>query len=54
MKPPRRTGKAATREKEEDSGSRSVRRALDILAFMLRRGEPVTVSQIISELSIPK
>ena len=39
---------------EESTGSRSVRRALDILELMLTRGEPVTVAQIIAELSIPK
>ena len=39
MKTPRRTGKAAHKEKEEDSGSRSVRRALDIFELMLQRGE---------------
>lgn len=39
---------------EENTGSRSVRRALDILELMLQRGEPVTVAQIVSELSIPK
>jgi DNA-binding IclR family transcriptional regulator len=39
---------------EESTGSRSVRRALDILDLMLMRGEPVTVAQIIAELSIPK
>ena len=54
MKPPRLPRKAATREKEDDSGSRSVRRALDIFELMLQRGEPITVAQIITELSIPK
>jgi DNA-binding IclR family transcriptional regulator len=54
LKAPRRTGKAGTKEKEEDSGSRSVRRALDIFELMLKRGEPVTVAQIITALSIPK
>ena len=39
---------------EEGTGSRSVRRALDILELMLQRDEPVTVAQIVSELSIPK
>jgi IclR family KDG regulon transcriptional repressor len=39
---------------EEASGSRSVRRALDILDLMLRRDAPLTVQQIITELSIPK
>jgi IclR family KDG regulon transcriptional repressor len=35
-------------------GSRSVRRAIDILELMLARGGPVTVAQIIAELRIPK
>lgn len=39
---------------EENTGSRSVRRALDIFELMLQRGEPITVAQIVSELSIPK
>jgi IclR family KDG regulon transcriptional repressor len=39
---------------DESTGSRSVRRALDILELMLQRGEPITVAQIVSELSIPK
>ena len=39
---------------DENTGSRSVRRALDIFELMLRRGEPLTVAQIIAELSIPK
>jgi len=39
---------------DESVGSRSVRRALDIFELMLRRGEPVTVAQIVEELSIPK
>jgi DNA-binding IclR family transcriptional regulator len=38
----------------EVTGSRSVRRALDILELILRRGEPITVAQIVAELSIPK
>lgn len=39
---------------DESTGSRSVRRALDIFELMLRRGEPITVAQIVLELSIPK
>jgi DNA-binding IclR family transcriptional regulator len=39
---------------DENIGSRSVRRALDILELMLQRGEPITVAQIVTELSIPK
>lgn len=43
-----------TTAEEKDTGSRSVRRALDIFELMLQRGEPITVAQIVSELSIPK
>ena len=53
MKSLRKTSKDATMD-EEITGSRSVRRALDIFELILRRGEPVTVAQIIAELSIPK
>ena len=49
----RETGGAGVPD-EESSGSRSVRRALDIFELMLKRGEPVTVAQIVNDLSIPK
>jgi DNA-binding IclR family transcriptional regulator len=39
---------------EEQGGSRSVRRALEILEFLLQRGEPATVAAIVSALQIPK
>jgi len=39
---------------DENSGSRSVRRALDILELVLKHNQPVTVAQIIAELAIPK
>ncbi|MCX7344791.1 MAG: IclR family transcriptional regulator [Alphaproteobacteria bacterium] len=39
---------------DESTGSRSLRRALDILDLMLQRGGPLTVAQIIEALSIPK
>lgn len=39
---------------DESSGSRSVRRVLDIFEFMLARNEPVTVAGLVAELSIPK
>jgi IclR family transcriptional regulator, KDG regulon repressor len=39
---------------DEATGLRSVRRALDIFELMLRQAKPVTIGQIISELSIPK
>ena len=41
--------------KEEDAGgSRSVRRALDILELMLARGDALSVAEIVAELKIPK
>lgn len=52
-KRPRETGSDSVSE-DESSGSRSVRRALDIFELMLERGEPVTVAQIVNDLSIPK
>ena len=36
------------------SGSRSVKRAIDILGLMLARGGPVSMTQIIDNLGIPK
>lgn len=58
------TGKAAARVirhpahspalEPDNIGSRSLRRALDILELLLKRGEPVTVAQITTALSIPK
>lgn len=39
---------------DENTGSRSVRRALDILELIRTHNQPVTVAQIIAELSIPK
>ncbi len=38
----------------DPGGSRSVRRAFDILELMLQRGEPVTVADLVQKLSIPK
>jgi DNA-binding IclR family transcriptional regulator len=40
--------------KEEQGGSRSVRRAMEILEFLLQQGEPATVSAIVTALRIPK
>ena len=42
------------REAEDVSGSRSLRRALEMLDLMLKQGEAQTVAQIISTLKIPK
>jgi IclR family transcriptional regulator, KDG regulon repressor len=39
---------------DEQGGSRSVRRALEILEFLLQRGEPATVAAIVGALQIPK
>lgn len=39
---------------DASEGSRSVRRAIDILGLMLSHRGPVTVAQIIAELGIPK
>jgi len=39
---------------DEPGGSRSVRRVLEILEFLLQRGEPATVGAIVSSLRIPK
>lgn len=48
--------RAASRSKAKGDtpGSRSVRRAVDMLEFVLQRGEPVTVADIIAMLKIPK
>lgn len=45
-------GRLATADKT--AGSRSVRRAFDILELILQRGEPITVTQIHTTLVIPK
>jgi DNA-binding IclR family transcriptional regulator len=37
-----------------DEGGRSARRVLSIFNFMLGRGEPVTVAEMVTELDIPK
>ena len=39
---------------EEQGGSRSVRRAMEILEFLLQQGEPATVGAIVTALQIPK
>lgn len=53
VKPSFDTGPDVTPD-DESTGSRSVRRALDIFELMLERAEPITVAQIVTELSIPK
>ena len=53
LKNPRKAGRTADVD-DEATGSRSLRRALDILDLMLQRGGPLTVAQIIEGLSIPK
>ncbi len=52
-KSPRKASNLAVIE-DETTGSRSVRRAIDILDLMLRSGGPLTVAQIIETLAIPK
>jgi DNA-binding IclR family transcriptional regulator len=51
-----RAGMPAARNavKGEQGGSRSVRRALEILEFLLQQGEPATVGAIIAAVQIPK
>jgi len=44
----------ARARRAESSGSRSVRRALEIFELMLQRGAPVTVAELVQELRIPK
>lgn len=39
---------------EDQGGSRSVRRALEIFEFLLQQGEPATVGAIVGALAIPK
>ena len=39
---------------DEQSGSRSVRRALEMFEFLLQKGEPATVGAIVAALQIPK
>lgn len=46
--------RSSASSEEEQSGSRSVRRALEILEFLLQRGEPATVAGIVAALQIPK
>ncbi len=45
---------AAAKESGDNGGSRSVRRALDILELMLERGETLSVADIVARLKIPK
>ncbi len=59
MAGPLTTKEATAKEATEDSagdpgGSRSVRRAFDILDLMLARGEALSVTEIVAELKIPK
>jgi IclR family KDG regulon transcriptional repressor len=46
--------RAVSGSADDASGSRSVRRALDIFELMLARGKPVAVAEIVSALQIPK
>lgn len=49
-----RNGKPAVAAEGGTSGSRSVRRALEIFELMLQRGESLTVGDIVAALKIPK
>jgi DNA-binding IclR family transcriptional regulator len=49
-----RAGQTINGEEEAASGSRSVRRALDIFELMLARGEALAVAEIVAALKIPK
>jgi DNA-binding IclR family transcriptional regulator len=44
----------AQRGNKDETGSRSVRRAIAIFELMMERGGPVTIAEIIDALSIPK
>jgi IclR family KDG regulon transcriptional repressor len=51
---PARRQRARQVEEDAASGSRSLRRALDILELMLAKGEAVSVADIVASLTIPK
>jgi DNA-binding IclR family transcriptional regulator len=44
----------SARDRRDESGSRSVRRAIGIFEFMMARGAPVSIAEIIATLKIPK
>jgi DNA-binding IclR family transcriptional regulator len=48
------SGEAASGAVDDGGGSRSVRRALDILDLLSMRGEPMSVAEIVAALRIPK
>ena len=48
------TAKETEEAAGDPGGSRSVRRAFDILELMLARGEALSVAEIVAELKIPK
>jgi DNA-binding IclR family transcriptional regulator len=50
----RASARLSASAEEEQGGSRNVRRALEILEFLLQRGEPATVADIVTALRIPK
>jgi len=50
----RATVQLASATDDEQGGSRSVRRALEMFEFLLQQGEPATVGAIVSALQIPK
>jgi len=50
----RATVPLASAADDEQGGSRSVRRALEMFEFLLQQGEPATVGSIVGALQIPK
>ncbi len=50
----RSSSKDSSEGHDERGSSRSLHRALEILEYLLKRGEPATVTQLINDLSIPK
>ena len=50
----RATIQLASAADDEQGGSRSVRRALEMFEFLLQQGEPATVGAIVGALQIPK
>ena len=50
----RATVQLASATDDEQGGSRSVRRALEMFEFLLQQGEPATVGAIVGALQIPK
>jgi DNA-binding IclR family transcriptional regulator len=54
MTRPQKKDLTARMEEEQDSGSRSVRRAIEILELLLKEDAPLSVAEMIVRLAIPK